>query len=162
MSLTLDQVSAIARRAVESQDWAKVNACAGEILRRNSSSPEGHFLAGLVEKASRRPARAIQAFANALARDPGRYDAAIELAGELALSHRIAEALELLVKYEPLLGSSPRYLYQAAQAYWTLSLFERAWPLYRRANELQPGHAVLSVTTVRGERTPPILTRLGE
>ncbi|NSC24188.1 ATP-binding protein, partial [Streptomyces albus subsp. chlorinus] len=36
------------------------------------------------------------------------------------------------------------------------------WSASDLANELQPEHAVLSFTTVRGERTPPILTRLGE
>ncbi|WP_055500187.1 hypothetical protein, partial [Streptomyces albus] len=36
------------------------------------------------------------------------------------------------------------------------------WSASDLANELQPEHAVLSFTTVRGERTPPILTKLGE
>jgi hypothetical protein len=36
------------------------------------------------------------------------------------------------------------------------------WSASDLANELQPGHAVLSLTTVRGERTPPILVKLGE
>lgn len=36
------------------------------------------------------------------------------------------------------------------------------WSASDLANELQPEHAVLSFTTVRGERTPPILTKLGD
>ncbi|WP_425576144.1 ATP-binding protein, partial [Streptomyces axinellae] len=36
------------------------------------------------------------------------------------------------------------------------------WSASDLANELQPEHMVLSLTTVRGERTPPILTKLGE
>lgn len=36
------------------------------------------------------------------------------------------------------------------------------WSASDLANELPPGHAVLSLTTVRGERTPPILAELGE
>ena len=36
------------------------------------------------------------------------------------------------------------------------------WSASDLANELPPGHAVLSLTTVRGERTPPILAKLGE
>lgn len=36
------------------------------------------------------------------------------------------------------------------------------WSASDLANELQPEHLVLSLTTVRGERTPPILTKLGE
>ncbi|WP_431985382.1 hypothetical protein [Streptomyces qinglanensis] len=35
------------------------------------------------------------------------------------------------------------------------------WSPSDLANELPAGHAVLSLTTVRGERTPPILTKLG-
>jgi hypothetical protein len=36
------------------------------------------------------------------------------------------------------------------------------WSASDLANELPPGHAVLSLTTVRGRRTPPLLTRLGD
>ncbi|WP_314176971.1 ATP-binding protein [Streptomyces winkii] len=36
------------------------------------------------------------------------------------------------------------------------------WSASDLANDLPPGHAVLSLTTVRGERTPPILAELGE
>lgn len=36
------------------------------------------------------------------------------------------------------------------------------WSASDLANELQPGQAVLSFTTVRGRRTPPVLARLGE
>ncbi|AXK37782.1 ATP-binding protein [Streptomyces armeniacus] len=36
------------------------------------------------------------------------------------------------------------------------------WSASDLANELPPGHAVVSLTTVRGERTPPVLARLGE
>ena len=36
------------------------------------------------------------------------------------------------------------------------------WSASDLANELPPGHAVMSLTTVRGERTPPILAELGK
>ncbi|OEU91451.1 ATP-binding protein [Streptomyces oceani] len=36
------------------------------------------------------------------------------------------------------------------------------WSASDLANELPPRHAVISLTTVRGDRTPPVLTRLGE
>lgn len=36
------------------------------------------------------------------------------------------------------------------------------WSASDLANDLPPGHAVLSLTTVRGERTPPVLVELGE
>ncbi|GAA2639988.1 ATP-binding protein [Streptomyces axinellae] len=35
------------------------------------------------------------------------------------------------------------------------------WSASELANDLSAGHAVLSFTTIRGERTPPILTQLG-
>lgn len=133
------QLSAIARRAAQAKDWARVGACAGEILERDGRSPEGHFLAGLVEKAAQRAANAERAFATALELDAARYDAAIELASLYGTSQRAAEALALLDKYAPQLGNSPRYLNMAGLTCATLGLDERAWPLYRKANELQPG-----------------------
>lgn len=36
------------------------------------------------------------------------------------------------------------------------------WSASDLANDLPPGHAVLSFMTVRGERTPPVLAKLGE
>ena len=118
---------------------ATVQACAAEILRRDAGSAEGHFLAGLAEKAAQRLVKAAAAFTRALELDPGRYDAAIELADDCARSFRHAEARTLLEKYESSLGNSPRYLNMAGLTWSMLGLHERAWPLYRRANELQPG-----------------------
>jgi len=132
------QASAIARKAAQSHDWATVKACAGEILRRDATSAEGHFLAGLVEKAAQRPAAAAECFAHALALDASRYDAAIELASRYSVMDRHPEAFELLQRYEPSLANSPRYLDVAGLAYSTIGLHARAWPLYRRANDLQP------------------------
>ena len=142
MHQTLAQIAATARKAAQSRDWATVSACAGEILKRDGNSPEGHFLSGLVKKASRRPVRAAEAFARALELDAGRYDAAIELANQYGLANRHAEALELLEKYKSHLGNSPRYLNMAGLSYSTLGLHERAWPLHQRAIELQPGVAL--------------------
>jgi hypothetical protein len=58
----LADFGATARRAVQVRDWATVQACAAEILRRDSSSAEGHFLAGLAEKAAQWPVKAAVAF----------------------------------------------------------------------------------------------------
>jgi len=138
----LGRISATGRRAAQSQDWATVSACAGEILKRDGNSAEGYFLSGLVEKASQRPVKAAEAFAKALALDAGRYDAAIELTNQYGIANRHAEALELLEKYESHLGNSPHYLNMAGLAYSTLGMHERAWPLYQKANELQPGVAL--------------------
>jgi tetratricopeptide (TPR) repeat protein len=134
----VDRISATARRAAQKQDWAVVAACAGEILKRQAESAEGHFLAGLVEKAAHRPIRAAEAFARALELDPARYDAAIELADQHSIGRRNAAAADLLARYSDSLQSSPRYLDMAATIYTHIGMPERALPLYRRANELQP------------------------
>lgn len=139
MNQNLKQLSATARSAAQSRDWATVRACASEILRHDRKSAEGHFLAGLVEKSARRPVTAAEAFANALELDAGRYDAAIELASQYGLAHRYAEALELLQRYESHLGNSPHYLNLAGLTYTSLGLHERAWTVHHRANEVQPG-----------------------
>ncbi len=139
MNRELADFGATARRAVQVRDWATVQACAAEILRRNAGSAEGHFLAGLAEKAAQRPVKAAEAFARSLELDPGRYDAAVELADQHVIARRNGEAAALLARYEPLLDNSPRFLDLAATVYVHIGLHERAWPLYRRANELQPG-----------------------
>jgi tetratricopeptide (TPR) repeat protein len=135
----LGRISAAGRRAVQSQDWAKVATCASEILRRDASSAEGHFLAGLVEKAAQRPIKAAEAFVRALALDATRYDVAVELANQHSIGRRNAAAASLLAAYTELLRNSPRYLDMAATVYTQIGMAERAWPLYLRANELQPG-----------------------
>ena len=132
-------VSAVARKAAQRKDWTTVEACAADILRANRASPEGHFLRGLAEKGAGRPAKAAAAFEKALELDQKRYDAAIELASQSAILQRNSTALALLEQYKGHLVNSPRYLNMAASTYTQLGLHERAWPLYEKANELQPG-----------------------
>jgi len=139
MNEYLSQVSAAARNAVFKRDWPTVEACAKEILRNEQLSPEGHFLAGLVEKASRRPASATESFATALELDVERYDAAIELANQHTVARRFAEAAALVSKYEDRLSNSPLYLHMAGTIYSRIGMAVKAWPLYRKADELQPG-----------------------
>lgn len=131
--------SVMGRQAVQKQDWAAVSNCAAELMKQNSKSPEGHFLSGLVEKAALRLAKASEAFATALELDAERYDAAVELANQHCAARRNGEAAALLAQYEPMLGNSPLYLDMAGTVYSDIGMPERAWPLYRRANELQPG-----------------------
>jgi tetratricopeptide (TPR) repeat protein len=135
----VQQVSSAARRAVQAKDWAQVRACAREILNRQRNSAEGRFLLGLAEKASNRIEQAIKAFETAVSLDKGRYDAAVELAGQYLRSHRYGEAVDLLTQFEPLMDNSPLYLDMAATIYSKVGLPERGWPLCKRANELQPG-----------------------
>lgn len=139
MDKDIERLSTAARGAFRKQDWPAMAACAGEILRRDPRSAEGHFLLGLVEKAAQRPLKAVAAFSTALELDPGRYDAAVELANQYSVARRNAEAADLLARYEPMLDGSPRYLDLAGTIYTEIGLPERAWPLYVRANALQPG-----------------------
>jgi tetratricopeptide (TPR) repeat protein len=134
----LSQMSAFARSAVQSKDWATVNSFASKILKQDKKSPEGHFLTGLVEKAAGKTHKAIKAFSKAINLDARRYDAGIELANQYMILLRNGEALTLLKRYEPRLGNSPLYLDMAANIHTRLGLHASAWPLYKKANELQP------------------------
>jgi tetratricopeptide (TPR) repeat protein len=139
MNNSLEQVSAAARRAIQQQDWATVSACSNEILRNDGDSAEGYFLAGVVERAARHPAMAAQAFERSLQLDAARYDAAIELANQYSVARRNGDAAALLERYQEKLGNSPIYLDMAGTVYNDIGLPEKAWPLYQKANELQPG-----------------------
>ena len=120
------------------RDWRTVAGCASRILNGENHSAEGHFLAGLAAKAAAQLDRAEQSFRRALAADPGRYDAAVELADLYLGWQRNFEALSLLEDYRARLQGSPLYLGMAAAAYSRLDLHEIAWPLYRRARDMQP------------------------
>lgn len=133
------RISAIARKAARAGDWPRVAAGARQLLQQNRHSPEGWFLTGLAEQAAGRPQQAIAALVRALRLDSGRYDAAVELAQLYWSQMRHRQARELLETCEPLLANSPYYLDMAATVWTRLGLHARAWPLYRKANELQPG-----------------------
>jgi len=139
MTGNIAQISTAARKAARAQDWDTVAACANAILLQDERSAEGYFLTGLVERAARRPVRAAQAFEKVLELDDGRYDAAVELANQYSIARRNAEVAELLEKYEDMLGNSPMYLDLAGTVYTEIGMPEKAWPLYKKANELQPG-----------------------
>jgi len=131
-------ISALGRKAVQRKDWPTVNSCADRLIALNDSSVEGYFLKGLVAKAAGRPLRAIELLENALQLDPKRYDAAIELASQYIAVRRFSDAVALQQRYEEHLVNSPRYLDMAATNYITAALPDKAWPLYVKANELQP------------------------
>lgn len=133
------RLSTIARKAAQSKDWETVNTCANQIFKLNDKDPEGYFLRGLVESASNHPLKAIENFEKAMELDSNRYDAAIELAAQYVIATRHQEAVNLLSVYHDHLDNSPRYLDLAATTYTNMSMSEKAWPLYQRANELQPG-----------------------
>ena len=138
MKTEITSLSNAGRRAAAKNDWPIVHACAIGILDRAPREPEGFFLMGLVEKAAARPKKATKAFESVLEIDASRYDAAVELASQYSMARRNRAVAELLGRYEELLANSPRYLDMAATVYTEIGLPERAWPLYQRANELQP------------------------
>jgi tetratricopeptide (TPR) repeat protein len=134
----LAAISNNARRAAHAQNWQAVHQGAQQLIDLAPGNPEGHFLFGLVEKASNHPRLALAAFETALKIDSGRYDAAIELANQYTIAARNTEAISLLNEYEARLDNSPRYLDMAGTIYSTLGMAEKAWPLYEKANQLQP------------------------
>ncbi|MDH3480289.1 MAG: sulfotransferase [Gammaproteobacteria bacterium] len=138
MNSEIVNLSNAGRQAAVKQDWPTAHACAAGILSRAPKHPDGMFLMGLVEKAARRPRRATAAFEAVLAIDASRYDAAVELAGQYSMARRNGDVAELLGRYEDALANSPRYLDMAATVYTEIGMPEKAWPLYRRAQELQP------------------------
>jgi len=139
MKNELSQISITARKAIQSQDWATVAACANEIIRLDQNSAEGYFLAGVVERVAQKPLKAAQAFEKSLALDTNRYDAAIELANQYSIARRNGDVAELLAKYEGKLDNSPIYLDLAGTVYTEIGMPQKAWPLYKKATDLQPG-----------------------
>lgn len=138
MNMPIEKISQIARGAAQKKEWNVVQAGAVEILKQDDQNAEGYFLMGLVEKAARRPLKAIAAFETALRIDDNRHDAAIELADQLIMSRRNKEAVALIDKYVDRLDNSPRYLDMAATTLSNIGLHHKAWPLYLKAIELQP------------------------
>ena len=138
MDMENSNFSNAGRQAAAKMDWPTTHACAIGILNRTPQEPEGFFLLGLVEKAASRPKRAIEAFESVLRLDASRYDAAVELASQYSMSRRNGDVEDLIDRYEASLTNSPRYLDMAGTVYTEIGLPEKAWPLYERANELQP------------------------
>lgn len=138
MNTEIKNLSNAGRQAVAMSDWPTVHACALGILKRAARDPEGLFLLGLAEKAAQRPKKAIETFEAVLQADPSRYDAAVELASQYSMSRRNGEVADVLGRYEESLSNSPRYLDMAATVYTEIGMPEKAWPLYLKANELQP------------------------
>ena len=141
--MTPAQLSAIARQAVSRRKWGRVLDCANRILNQDSAASEGHFLKGLVAKASGDGDAAVAAFRHAYDADPGRYDAAVELANQYAILRRNADAAAALAEVTEQLENSPLYLNLAGRVLTQVGMPERAWPLFERANALQPGVEVI-------------------
>jgi len=128
-----------ARYAATNYNWQAVGQLSEQILKIDTNSAEGLFLKAMTLKAMRDFIVAREYFERALKADDSRYDAAIELAGLYSSMRRNDDAFSLLQKYEDALDNSPRYLDGAATNYVSIGMPEKAWPLYKKANELQPG-----------------------
>lgn len=139
MNTQIKKLSMAGRQAAQANDWPKVRACAREILSRARDSAEGYFLLGIAESAGHRREAAEKAFIRAINVDEGRYDAAIELAAQYMKTHRYGQAVDLVQKHASLMGNSPKYLDMAGTICVNAGQPQIAWPLYERANELQPG-----------------------
>lgn len=127
-----------AMQAHRARDWAMVAACAAGLQKIDSEDADGFFLAGLAARASSQPRKATEAFEKALQLDGRRHDAAIELANQYSFARRNGEAARLLSDYETAIQNSPRYLELAGSVYTDIGLAQKAWPLFKRAHELQP------------------------
>lgn len=129
---------AAAQDAVQRGDWQAAERAAHILLSRNPADPSGQFLVGLARKLQNRTEEASRAFQLALAADPGRYDAAIELAHTHQIRGRYPDSVELLDAYAPALSNSPYYLCMAGLVYRRLGLHLKSHGLFERAHVLQP------------------------
>lgn len=134
----IEQMSQIARLAIQRQDWAQVSESATKILKQQPKNAEGLFLAGVLEKVANRPVNALQYFQDALEQDAGRYDAAIELANQYSIARRNGEAAQLLSQYKDKLTNSSVYSDLAGTIYTDIGMAEEAYPLFQQAVSLQP------------------------
>lgn len=144
---SVEQLATAARQAIGARDWRTADQFAKQILKRDRTNAEGLFLSGMVAKAARRSDAAAKFFARALRQDGGRYDAAVELANQYAGMLRYGDAFDVLEEHVPGIGpgisDSPLYLHLAASIYSQINMWDRAWTLIGRADELQPNIPVI-------------------
>lgn len=143
MAMNTDQLRNLARRALATNDWAAVGRHAIEISRLAPKEAEGPFLMGLSQKVLKNPERAAGFFERALELNDERYDAAIELAGQLISLNRHEEARELLARFVERLPDDPMYLDLAGHAWFLMGHYDKAWPLFERAVTLKPNAELL-------------------
>jgi len=139
MNTRISKLILTSRQARKNRDWAAVSACADQLISLAPEIAEGYFLRGLAARVNNQPRVAMEAFEKALTVDKSRYDAAIELANQYSFARRNGEAANLLSQYEGALNNSPLYLDLAGTVYTDIGLSQKAWPLFKRANEIQPG-----------------------
>lgn len=115
-----------------------VEKLAEDILAVDANNADGYYLRGKIHSINRRTVKAAEAYESGLALDDKRYDIAVELANTYSILRRNGDAAQLLGKYETALHDSPRYLDLAGTVYTEVGQAQKAWPLFKRANEIQP------------------------
>ena len=139
----LNKLESLVKIELENKQWEKAVQIAIQIIELDSKNENSHYITGYCYKAMRRMDDAILGFKNVLRINENRYDAALELAGLYSTTRKNALAFELLNQYQAMIGNSPRHLDLAGTLFTEIGMPERAWPLFERANELQPGIPVL-------------------
>jgi len=132
-----------ARRALSVKDYDVVEGIARSILRLNANSDEGLFLLGKAALQKGNFQLAETSLIKALKLNPRRHDAAVELANIFSHRRRNAAAFNLIDAAIPHMQNSPKYLDLAGTILVEIGMPEKAWPLYVRANELQPDVPIL-------------------
>lgn len=127
-----------ARAAFHRGDTAAFDQAFQEFSRLFPDSAETSFLLGLRERSQQHPKLAADAFAKALAINPERYDAQVELAAVHSVLQDPNKAIELLRSLPPKIENSPMYLNLAGSVYSELAVPEQAFPLFKQALALQP------------------------
>ena len=132
-----------ARQAIARKDIGTLARTADAILNINPLSDEGLYLMGKAAFLQKDMTRAERSLRQAFDVNPKRHDAAIELAHIFSRSRRNGEALSLINAAIPLIQNSPKYLDLAGTILVEIGLSDQAFPLYKRANALQPNAPIL-------------------
>ncbi|NNE57090.1 MAG: hypothetical protein HKN36_03190 [Hellea sp.] len=133
----------MARQAMSQRDWNAVARLSDAILQQDPGSDDGLFIKGVLARLGRNLEASQDFFRRALAANGQRHDAAIELANIYSRLRRNGDAAALIRKYSPLIQNSPKYLDLAGTISVEIGMPETAWPLYKRANILQPDAPLL-------------------
>ncbi|MDH5434009.1 MAG: sulfotransferase [Gammaproteobacteria bacterium] len=132
-----------ARKAIAQKDWSVVEEKANYILQIEDENAEGLFLLGFMNKIKGNIDIAIQLFERAVNSEKTRYDIAIELANLYSKNRKNEEAATILQQYEKYINDSSLYSNIAGSIYVEIGLPQKAFHLFKRANEIQPNVDVI-------------------
>jgi tetratricopeptide (TPR) repeat protein len=130
-----------AGQAFNAGDPLRACQLAEHALRLDPGHPEGHYLAGLAALAASRPAIALDHLREAVSRDPGRADYAVQFARALCAEQRTGEALAAANHALGLRPTDPIMLLNLGCVYVEANAHERALSVFRQAASAAPGNA---------------------